>query len=349
MDWSAFLQSGSLIRIDQDRYLVGWGERIWQEKIENPFATYFYFPDFFLQNPTHWFQHKNVEILSFQELISYLPPSTRLELSWENSYFNHFEKAFYDLKDTFSQGLLKKAVPYVFEKTYTQINQTHLLSALARIIPFTYSHPLHLYGYWDKSHGILGATPEILFKYKKDQTGILETVACAGTKRSSQSEEDFLRDAKEAVEHQLVVEGICASLSAMGPVEVGERTVLKLSKLSHLVTPIQMKIEHQLNFLAIVQALHPTPALGAFPKDSGLKWLRAYQQEIPRERYGAPAGYILEGGREAKCLVAIRNMQWNAEGAKIGAGCGVVAESQLHHEWQEICLKISSIRELIWL
>ena len=66
-------------------------------------------------------------------------------------------------------------------------------------------------------------------------------------------------------------------------------------------------------------------------------------------RYGAPVGYIEEGGKDSRCLVAIRNMQWKDNWIGLGAGCGIVPESRLDLEWEELQLKIQSIKEILGL
>jgi FtsP/CotA-like multicopper oxidase with cupredoxin domain len=55
-------------------------------------------------------------------------------------------------------------------------------------------------------------------------------------------------------------------------------------------------------------------------------------------------------------LVCIRNMMWsrlnqNTDGPKIelkiGAGCGLVQDSQLEREWGEVLLKINSVKRIL--
>ena len=98
--------------------------------------------------------------------------------------------------------------------------------------------------------------------------------------------------------------------------------------------PIEVILEQPIDFKAATTALHPTPALGAFPKEAGFTWLENYNQQMPRGRYGAPVGCLLNN--QATCIVAIRNVQWKGSQAKIGAGCGIVKESVLENEWNEI-------------
>ncbi|HEY4831978.1 MAG TPA: chorismate-binding protein, partial [Waddliaceae bacterium] len=99
-------------------------------------------------------------------------------------------------------------------------------------------------------------------------------------------------------------------------------------------------------FIEVVEMLHPTPALGAFPRILGKTWLMDYQTKMNRGRYGAPVGYYYPSKEEGECFVAIRNVQWVGPEAQIGAGCGIVAQSVFEQEWDEIQLKIQSIKSM---
>jgi menaquinone-specific isochorismate synthase len=346
-----FAESGALISLDHDRVLVGWGKRQWMAKPENEDHPFFYFPDFFLSSPNPWFIHEHWTEITIDELIKRMPVATRpfQSIKWDSPYQSHFRHAVKDLQVRIAAQELKKAVPYVFDVSPQHMEPSHLIYSLHHLLKTVNHQPLFVYGFWEKGEGLLGATPEILFHYQKKNEMILATMACAGTQKRNSDAPSLLSDAKELNEHQLVVQGITESLSPYGKVKVGNIKILELPTLKHLVTPIEVKLDVQPDFEAVVRALHPTPALGAFPRHAGEQWLYDYQQKVDRRRYGAPAGLINKGGEEAICLVAIRNLQWNERGLAIGAGCGVVKESQLDKEWQEVRLKINSIKEMLAL
>jgi menaquinone-specific isochorismate synthase len=62
--------------------------------------------------------------------------------------------------------------------------------------------------------------------------------------------------------------------------------------------------------------------------------------------FSIPTG---QGTSETLCLVAIRNMQWDENGSRMGAGCGIVKESLPEREWQEVQQKLSSIQIMLGL
>ena len=211
---------------------------------------------------------------------------------------------------------------------------------------------------WDADTGILGATPELLFERKG---GKVQAMALAGTRPHSipgatVSEPErmpLLDDPKERAEHQYVIDGVRRSLSPFGKVTLGQTRELRLPSFSHLLTPIELEPSGTFEFGEIARALHPTPALGAFPREAGMRWLESQPWAATRGRFGAPFGAqwkTLVGEEQAQCWVAIRNIQWRKPSRKnlhrviLGAGCGIVEKSELKQEWRELESKARSVR-----
>lgn len=340
-----FLTSGTLIGLENGNVLIGSGKREWLSILDQQ-EEGFYFPDFFLASFQPWFKQNDIREISIDELLHLLPlgDEPTIPLHWENPFKALFLKEFDRLQCNFKQGTLKKAVPYVFEKSPHHMNTKTLLSSLRKALLYAKNNKAFIYGFWDDQQGILGVTPEILFSF---QEKMLQTMACAGTYRRGQgTKEQLLQDPKERNEHELVIQSIQEALSRFGSVKTGDTSVLELPSLLHLLTPIEATIEKSISFHELVTFLHPTPALGAIPKKEGMQWLSDYQTLIPRERFGAPVGCMRKGG-ESHCLVGIRNVQWSPEGMRIGAGCGVVEQSNPESEWMEICAKIQSVKNIL--
>ncbi|MBA3958049.1 MAG: chorismate-binding protein [Parachlamydiaceae bacterium] len=342
------LANGSLMTIGTNRLLIGYGERTWLKEPDFK-QPCFYFPDFFLKDTSPWCVHESYLETSVDALLMQLADCKGSTIVWKNTSKNVFEKAFGDLRQRFNKGELQKAVPFVFETSTEKMTPELLKHCLASALNYAHTHDVYLYGFWDQEQGMLGVTPEMLFRYEKNGENILETMACAGTYRTEQgSTQQLLNDSKELSEHQLVVAGIEEALQPFGSVAIDPMRILSLPGLAHLVTPMRAKLSTDVAFESIVRALHPTPALGASPKEPGMEWLKQYQTLINRERFGAPVGSVCKGAN-MNCVVGIRNVQWNAEGMKIGAGCGVVPESQLENEWQEIEAKLQSVKGILGL
>lgn len=344
MNVDSFIDSGTLVSIGNGRAIIGWGPRRWMPQYQPSDSPSFYFPDFFLTMPNPWFQHDHWAEVSVKDLVDQLVPSQQDNILWSQPNKTEFIDAFEDIQRRITSKELQKAVPFAFSHTSTTMSPKLLQQSLAHLLRYVQSSPLHVYGFWDKKEGILGASPELLFS---KESSVVHTVALAGTYPKSSSSNQLLNDPKERHEHQLVVDGIVDSLKPYGKIVVDKTTVLELPTLYHLMTPIKAHLDQPNAFDAIVKSLHPTPALGASPKASGMQWLKHFQTKIDRRRFGAPAGVVYNNGANAHCWVAIRNIQWNQDGMILGAGCGVVQSSEAEKEWNEISLKMDSIKKIL--
>lgn len=340
----SFLESGAIISLDANNVVIGFGKscRFSTKPIsEKPI---FYLPGFFLENEKPWIEFESVSIAHPVEVISWLSQLTfdPLEpIRWHHANQESFKETFHNLKALFQKGVLKKAVPITFDESDATICKGRLSHCLKRILQYTSKQPSFAYGYWENGKGLLGATPEVLFSEKE---GIVKTAALAGTAHGD-ARTSLLCDPKERHEHQLVIDGIRESLKSFGSITTMPTEVLDLPTLSHLLTPIILQLDSPIGIADLVKAMHPTPALGAFPKDAGWQWLLNYQTIIDRESFGAPFG--ISRSEYSHCVVAIRNIQWSASRIKITAGCGVVAESILEKEWLELQTKIRSVKQIL--
>lgn len=328
--------------------MVGWGPRRWANAPSPEGIPSFYFPDFFLRQDTTWCIHPYSKEMEISELAKLLgDPPRPLSLDWETSGKTLFLKTVADLQQRFRNQELSKAVPFTFSTTTHLMTPLYLHHCLSHLLNSVTSTRLQPYGFWDETEGMLGATPEILCSLRGDNPTLLHTVALAGT-QSKHFPPDLLQaDPKEQHEHHLVVEGICQSLAPFGTVTAKPQSVLELPTLYHLMTPIEAALPQTYPLEAIVKALHPTPALGAFPREAGNHWLEAIQKQLNRRRFGAPVGVAYQS--KSTCWVAIRNVQWDADGMAIGAGCGVVPQSDPEKEWSELMLKIHATKNVLGL
>ena len=349
-DLDSFLKCGAAVLVDPETVLVGSGPRIW---LSEPTSPSFYFPDFFLSGNKPWFVHAFMKEIPLNQLDDYLQKhqknnlsSTVTQCNWQLTSRVHFNDIMDELLGFLASGDLLKAVPYIREFSSGGIDEQSLVKSLKQLISSCKQYSMHLYGFWGDGEGFLGATPQILFKMTGEKN--LKTMACAGTRQKGNDDYLIASDIKELHEHQLVVQSITESLSPFGRVVLGKQEVKPFNQLVHLVTPIHLEMEESVGYEEIVQAMHPTPALGAIPREFGDKWLRKYACEVePRGRYGAPAGYVKND--EGLALVAIRGMQWQRDRVNLYAGSGVVPGSSAEREWNEIQLKLKSIKELLSL
>lgn len=344
-----FLSRGSFISTPDKQVILGWGPSY---HVEEQKAIAFYSPDFFLMENNYWFSHEHIQRFSFEELEQQLTPYAcdPIRRSWRNPHKETFRQALDELRKRIHLKELRKAVPYVFETSRSAMSPSQLAASLIHALRLARKYPLYLYGFWNHLGGMLGATPEILFTLSKTpDSWTLKTSALAGTKEKQRKDHKMESDLKTLEEHDIVIQGIRESLCHFGSLELGELVELELPNLIHLKTPITVRMQSKPSCKEIISHLHPTPALGAYPRNSGVEWLKQYQHKIERKFYGAPVGIIDPNNHLYQFCVAIRNVQWNLSEMKIGAGCGIVEGSDFDREWLEIDLKIRSIKEVFAL
>lgn len=268
-----------------------------------------------------------------------------LKIKWNLSTKRELSEQIDQLKLMFQTNILKKAVPVVLDVAESS-NGTPLLKQFMDHLPYFLNRlselpeTLYPYGMISSKVWILGATPEVLVQKKGSK---ISTHAVAGT--SLDLNYNLLKDAKELKEHQYVIDDIQGILAKFGSVQVGKTTEKILPQLKHLVTPLEVHTTDQ-NIFDVAMKLHPTPALGGFPKAKAWEWLRFQKQARLRTRLGAPFGYVDENG-DGIVLVAIRNLQLVDDQLVLGAGCGIVPESQVDREWMEVTGKKNSVKA-IW-
>ncbi len=187
-----------------------------------------------------------------------------------------------------------------------------------------------------------GATPERLVSL----TGrSVRTEALAGsTGRGETSAEDewlaadLLDSGKDAFEHDLVVNAIRDQLAPFTTsVRAGERAVRSLATVQHLRTPMTAELAADEHVVSLVEALHPTPAVGGLPPDAALDAIRE-TETFERGWYAAPVGWFDADG-DGTFAVAIRSALARDRTATLFAGAGIVGDSDPDREWDEVQLK----------
>ena len=198
----------------------------------------------------------------------------------------------------------------------------------------------------DGGSAFFGATPERLVSLRGRT---VETDALAGTTgRGETPEEDewlareLLDDDKNVHEHDLVADTVREQLEPFAAsIAAGERRVRRLATVQHLHTPITAELRDDRHVLDLVEALHPTPAVGGLPPDRALETIRE-TEPFDRGWYAAPVGWIDAAGNGA-FAVAIRSAVATPRRATLFAGVGLVADSDPDREWDEIQLKYRPI------
>jgi menaquinone-specific isochorismate synthase len=360
------LSSGCIVPVEPESSAgeawLGWGAARRVADPE-PGRLSVYAPDFFLREARPWWVFESSRRVPLAELNAALraaspgPRPTEAAITWEPARFADFEALFADLQRRIRAGELAKAVPAGFSRGRGPASSAWLPASVAAALDTAAASPLHVYGLWNAWEGVLGATPELLFRSTGPRS--IATAAVAGTRPHAVPPDarlPLMDDPKEIEEHEFVLQGIREAFGGMGVVHAGATTELRLAGFSHLFAPVDVCFEREQPFAHVVRALHPTPAVGGWPRDASMEWLHWMERRNEatgaglRGRFAAPFGAVPPDGAGI-CWVAIRGVQWTQQpdGAalRLAAGCGVTARSELHREWHELELKLRAIRSAL--
>jgi menaquinone-specific isochorismate synthase len=237
---------------------------------------------------------------------------------------------------TYNKIVLARTRNIIADRT---IVETRLLHHLRREYPNCYSFLLQ----FANTASFVGSTPERLISI---QSGFLNTDGLAGSIPRGQSATDdtilekrLLMSDKDQEEHRFVVESIVARLKEFTTDihRASEAGIRKFTNVQHLYTPISARLPMGTKPLAIVETLHPTPAVGGVPRDAALDGILELEG-FRRGWYAGPIGWMNTNGR-AEFSVAIRSGLIKGDRATFYAGCGIVEGSDPASEWNETEIK----------
>jgi len=195
--------------------------------------------------------------------------------------------------------------------------------------------------------GFCGASPELLVSRTGD---MVRAQPMAGTTARSG---DPLVDAKRAAEllasdknraeHQITIDAVmdallpwCSYLDSEPEPHVAEAGTV-----SHLATLVEGRLSHPIpSVLELVGALHPTPAVGGWPRDAAVGLQRTLEP-FDRGRYGGAVGWVDALGN-GSWAVAVRTVSVTGDTAEMFAGVGVVEDSDPLAELAETDAKFAS-------
>jgi len=196
----------------------------------------------------------------------------------------------------------------------------------------------------------LGTSPERLYAFRD---GLIRTEALAGTRRRGDSAssdavlaEDLLHNEKELREHRFVMDCIRETLETLC-VDISTDPALSLAKLAscqHLVYHYQGRLTPGRTDADLLVALHPTPAVGGYPRDAALAWIREIEP-FDRGWYAGPVGWVSSNSSEF--ALGIRSALVAGNDLSLYAGAGIVSGSTPDAEWDEIEAKIAAFREIL--
>jgi isochorismate synthase len=188
----------------------------------------------------------------------------------------------------------------------------------------------------------LGASPEMLVSWQK---GEIACDALAGT--SWQGETGLLSDVKNGREHRLVVQALTETLRALcSNLEVPDAPKIhKVGHLHHIRSILRGRAKRGLNVFDFLPRIHPTPAVGGYPRQTARIWLDARKEQRPGWYTGGVGWLDARGNGEF--AVALRCAHLHGKQAELYAGAGIVTGSDARREWEETEAKMMAVLRVL--
>lgn len=197
--------------------------------------------------------------------------------------------------------------------------------------------------------GFFGASPELLVARLGD---VVRAHPLAGTlPRSTDPDRDrtlaaeLLASDKNRWEHRITIDWLLDTLLPFCSYVDAEPepSIVSLANVHHLGTRVEGRLSSPAaSVLELIDALHPTPAVGGDPQKAALDLIADIEQ-ADRGRYAGPTGWV-DGRGNGEFAVSVRSAQFvEPDRVRLFAGVGVVADSDPQAELDETRAKFKAV------
>jgi menaquinone-specific isochorismate synthase len=208
----------------------------------------------------------------------------------------------------------------------------------------------HFYFELEGGRAFLGASPERLFRRSGRQVW---SEAVAGTRPRATSAaddaalgEELLLSEKDQREHEYVRQSVKEALDPLcTALHMDDQPAeMRLRRGRHLVSGLRGSLREHVGDEALLRALHPTPAVGGYPRTDAMPAIR-HLEPFDRGWYAGPVGWA--GRDDAEFAVGIRSGLVEGKRLSLYSGAGIVRGSNPEAEWSEIEHKISDFIKVL--
>ena len=205
----------------------------------------------------------------------------------------------------------------------------------------------HLFSFKAGDATFLGASPELLVSLRG---GAVLALGLAGSARRDRDAaidahlgQALLDSAKDRIEHETVVRALRESLAPV-TTEVrapNQPSLLRLRNIQHLATEVTARAADGVDVLALVERLHPTPAVCGSPTEAARVVIDSHEA-FDRGWYAGPIGW-LDGAGDGEFAVGLRSALVRGSHAWLFAGAGIMGDSRPADELAEIEMKFTPL------
>ena len=192
-----------------------------------------------------------------------------------------------------------------------------------------------------------GASPELLVR-RSGRRAFSQPMAGSVARGTTEAEDERLAreledSAKDAVEHRIVSDFVVGALRPFAQsVAARPPEVVRFTNIQHLATSVSAELfDPPADVLQLAAALHPTPAVGGWPREAADALIDELEG-MERGWYAGAVGWIDSHG-DGEFAVALRcGLLWE-DGARLYAGVGVMPDSDPARELEETELKFKAL------
>jgi isochorismate synthase len=193
----------------------------------------------------------------------------------------------------------------------------------------------------------VGASPELLVR-RTGTKAFAQPMAGSVARGANEADDERLAhqleaSTKDGVEHRLVADFVVDALRPFAEVVSARPSeVVRFTNIQHLATTVTADLSKPAaDALELAAALHPTPAVGGWPRDAADKMIDELEA-MERGWYAGAVGWIDARG-DGEFAVALRcGLLWE-DGARLYAGVGVMPDSDAARELDETDLKFKAL------
>ena len=192
-----------------------------------------------------------------------------------------------------------------------------------------------------------GASPELLIR-RSGRHAFSQPMAGSVARGATDVDDERLaaeltRSAKDLDEHRVTARFVVEALRPFASsVKARDAEVVRFTNIQHLATSVDVELrEPAPDVLTLASSLHPTPAVGGWPRDAADRLIDELEA-MERGGYAGAVGWI-DGRGDGELAVALRcGLLWE-DGARLYAGVGVMPDSDPARELEETELKFKAL------
>lgn len=253
------------------------------------------------------------------------------------------------------EALVSKSVDAIksgqFDKLVTSRSENveHTTSPFAIYSRLLNTYPnAFRYCFYSPATGMwMGATPEQLLKAENNT---VHTVALAGTQLFDAENKAVWED-KEKQEQQFVTNYILSELAEFTTaMQQTEPYTFRAGNIVHIKTDISAELKEGTQLSAVINKLHPTPAVCGLPKAKAKQFLLE-NEGYDREYYSGFLGELnhdfVTGQPKTDLFVNLRSLKLRSNSAQLFIGCGITRDSDPEKEFIETVNKSVTMRKVL--